>query len=51
MKKSKSIVVLVIMLVLTALLGYTVGFGWGENHTGSARHIHNGRQSVHGRHG
>ena len=42
MKKSKSIIVLVVMLVLTALLGYTVGFGWGENHTGSARHIHTG---------
>ena len=42
MKKSKSIIVLVIMLVLTVLLGYTVGFGWGENHTGSARHIHTG---------
>ncbi|MBR2188035.1 MAG: protein translocase subunit SecD [Eubacterium sp.] len=42
MKKKQSIIALIIMLALTALLGYTVIFGWGENHTGSARHIHTG---------
>ena len=42
MKKKQSIVVLIVMIVLTALLGYTVVVGWGSGHTGSARNIRTG---------
>ena len=42
MKKKQSIAVLLIMLVVTVLLGYTVVAGWGSKHTGSMKNIRTG---------
>lgn len=42
MKKKQSVVTLIIMIVLTLLLGYTVVFGWGSTGTGSMRNIKTG---------
>ena len=39
MKKNKGILSLILIVVLTALLGFTCIVGFGENHTGSARNI------------
>ncbi|MCI1305252.1 MAG: protein translocase subunit SecD [Lachnospiraceae bacterium] len=42
MKKKQSVVTLIIMIVLTLLLGYTVIFGWGPTGTGSMKNIRTG---------
>jgi SecD/SecF fusion protein len=42
MKKKQSVITLIIMIVLTLLLGYTVIFGWGPTGTGSMRNIRTG---------
>ena len=42
MKKRKSIITLVIMLIITVLLGYTVFQGWGSKHTGAMANIRTG---------
>jgi SecD/SecF fusion protein len=42
MKKKQSVISLIIMIVLTGLLGYTVIFGWGPTNTGSMRNIRTG---------
>ena len=39
MKKNKGILSLILIIALTALLGFTSIVGFGENHTGSARNI------------
>ena len=42
MKKSKSIAVIIILLICTVLMGYTVLAGWGENKSGSIYNINTG---------
>ncbi len=42
MKKKTSIVTLVILVVMTALLGYTTIIGWGSHGTGSMSNIYTG---------
>ena len=42
MKKTRSIVVLIILAAITALLTYTAIFGFGPNASGSIRNIHTG---------
>ncbi|MGI6116964.1 MAG: protein translocase subunit SecD [Bilifractor sp.] len=42
MKKKQSVITLIIMIVLTLLLGYTVIFGWGPTGTGSMKNIRTG---------
>ena len=39
MKKSRTMGLLVLLIVVYGLLAYTVGFGWGETKTGSAENI------------
>ena len=39
MKKNKGILILILIVALTALLGFTCIVGFGKNHTGSARNI------------
>lgn len=39
MKKSRTMALLVILIVVYGLLAYTVGFGWGETKTGAAENI------------
>ncbi len=39
MKKGQSIISLIVTVLLIALLGFTVVFGFGSSHTGSARNI------------
>lgn len=42
MKKRKSLISLIFMIVMTALLGYTVIFGWGAGHVGAMRNVKTG---------
>ena len=42
MKKKQSILVLILVALFTALLGFTAIVGWGPDHTGSMRNIRTG---------
>ena len=42
MKKKQSIIALIVTLVITALLGFTVVVGWGPTGTGAMKNIHTG---------
>ena len=39
MKKQKAAALLIVLVILFGLLGYTVGFGWGDTQTGAAENI------------
>lgn len=39
MKKTKAAALLIVLVLVFGLVGYTVGFGWGENKRGAAENI------------